>query len=379
MASAKKNASKKKVNAKSGRKAPLSSKEIKIRSFDPNGPALSSANIFGLPFTSGESEIVLLPVPWEVTVSYGGGTARGPKAIFDASSQVDLFHPEFPDLWKVGIAMEPVNKELFRNSKHFRKKASALIDDLSSGRLNQADQAFRTGTEEVNAASASMIDFVYEHTRSFLLKGKLVGLIGGDHSTPLGFMKALGDIHGSYGVLQIDAHMDLRRAYEGFTYSHASIMYNALKLKQVKKLVQVGIRDYCQEEHECAMNNSSRVKVFTYASLQQKKFEGLNWKMQCRDIIACLPDKVYISFDIDGLDPSLCPNTGTPVPGGFSFHEVTYLLSSLVDSGKKIIGFDLNEVSPGKDDWDGNVGARMLFHLCGVLAAGSKRISMERQ
>jgi len=378
MATAKKKISKKKESSQSRRKAPLSSKEIKIRSFDPNGPALSNANVFGLPFTSGESEIVLLPVPWEVTVSYGGGTARGPKAIFDASSQVDLFHPEFPGLWKAGISMEPVNKELYRKSKIFRKKAIAVIDDLSSGKLHQTDEEFKARTGVVNAASEYMIDFVYEHTRSLLLRGKLVGLIGGDHSTPLGFMKALGDMHGSYGILQIDAHMDLRRAFEGFTYSHASIMYNALKLKQVKKLVQVGIRDYCQEEHECASNNQARVKVFTYSALQQKKFEGTSWKVQCREIIANLPDKVYISFDIDGFDPSLCPNTGTPVPGGFSFHEVTYLLSALVASGKKIIGFDLNEVSPGKDDWDGNVGARMLFHLCGVLAAGNNRVKMER-
>jgi agmatinase len=77
-----------------------------------------------------------------------------------------------------------------------------------------------------------------------------------------------------------------------------------------------------------------------------------------------LSDKVYISFDIDGLQPTYCPNTGTPVPGGLAYEEVKFLLSKLAESGKKIIGFDLNEVAPGNDEWDANVGARMIFHLC---------------
>lgn len=360
------------------RRTPLSSKEIKIRSFDPNGPASGSANIFGLPFTQGESDIVLLPVPWEVTVSYGGGTARGPKAIFEASAQVDLYHPEFPDLWKLGIAMEPIDKDLYRKSKNFRKIATSVIEELASTGLKSDHEVLLRKTAAVNAASDEMINYVYERTRSLMLKGKLVGLIGGDHSTPLGYMKALADTYGNYGILQIDAHMDLRRAYEGFAYSHASIMYNALKLKQVRKLVQVGIRDFCKEEQDFVSNNSARVKVFTYADLQHRIFEGSTWKKQCAEIISQLPDKVYISFDIDGLDPSLCPNTGTPVPGGFSFHQISYLLSELAASGRKIIGFDLNEVSPGDDDWDGNVGARMLFHLCGVLAAGNGRLKPQR-
>jgi agmatinase len=150
-------------------------------------------------------------------------------------------------------------------------------------------------------------------------------------------------------------------------------MYNALQLDQVKKLVQVGIRDFCKEEADFAEANRKRISVFTYADVAHRRFEGVTWRKQCEAIIEALPEQVYISFDIDGLDPKLCPNTGTPVAGGFEFHEITYLLSMLAKSKKKIIGFDLNEVSPGKDDWDGNVGARMLFHLCGVLAASQKK------
>lgn len=349
-------------------------KKGKIASFDPNGPALEHANIFGLPFSSDESDIVLIPVPWEATVSYGGGTAKGPGHILEASAQVDLFHPEFPYLWKTGIAMEPESEALYRLSKKCKKNATKVIDELSRGNTLKKGSEIHKLLEQVNEGSLKMIEYVYENTASWMKKGKLVGLVGGDHSTPLGFFRALAEKYPSFGVLQIDAHMDLRKAFEGFTYSHASIMYNALQLKQISKLVQVGIRDFCEEEHDYALKYPKKIKVFTYDNLKRAQFSGVSWKRQCDEIIKALPAFVHISFDIDGLDPKLCPGTGTPVPGGFEYHEVTYLLSALASSGKKIISFDLNEVSPDESDWNGNVGARMLFHLCGILARSNGRI-----
>lgn len=344
----------------------------KIEKFDPNGPAIKNANVFGLPFTTEEATIVLLPVPWEATVSYGSGTAKGPEAIFEASAQVDLYHPEFPELWKSGIAMADIPKDLLKQSTAFRKLATKVIDGLSEGVDLSKSSKLSDALNKVNLGSAKMIQKVKADCTKWMAKGKLVGLIGGDHSTPLGFLQALSEKHSSFGILQIDAHMDLRNTYEGFAYSHASIMRNALKLKQVTKLVQVGIRDYCLEEAEFVNKSKGRVEVFTYAGVAASKYEGISWKKQCDKIIDSLPSRVYISFDIDGLDPKLCPNTGTPVAGGFEFHEITYLLSQLIRKKKQIIGFDLNEVAPGEDDWDGNVGARMLFHLCGVLAASNK-------
>lgn len=115
---------------------------------------------------------------------------------------------------------------------------------------------------------------------------------------------------------------------------------------------------------------NGRVDVARSADIRRQQFEGITWRKQCDAIIARLPEAVHISFDIDGLDPTLCPNTGTPVPGGLSFEEATYLLTRVAASGRRIIGFDLVEVSPGKDEWDANVGARLLWHLCGVMAAG---------
>jgi len=172
--------------------------------------------------------------------------------------------------------------------------------------------------------------------------------------------------HEEFGILQIDAHMDLREAYEGFKYSHASVFYNVIQLPSVSKLVQVGIRDFCDAEHELSQNDS-RIETHTMGMIREKKFEGTSWGTYVDQLIAALPEKVYISFDIDGLDPSFCPNTGTPVPGGLQFHEATYLIKKIVTSGKKIIGFDLSEVAGLGNEWDGNVGARILYKLCGAI------------
>jgi agmatinase len=345
-------------------------KSEKIAQFNPNSAGLKDANIYGLPFTEEESDIILIPVPWEVTTSYGEGTSDGPAHILEASFQVDLFHQEFPELWKRGISMIDIPEDMLLRSADLKQKAAKIIEMWEDGVDVMHNQEAKSIHAEINAACADMNDWVFKQCDRFIQQGKLVGLVGGDHSTPLGYFQAHAKRHGSFGILHIDAHMDLRIAYEGFEYSHASIMYNALKIPQVSKIVQVAIRDFCEEENNVVKSEAGRVKVFSNSHIQKERFTGKNWNFQCDDIISQLPDKVHISFDIDGLDPTLCPNTGTPVPGGLWFDEATYLLTKLQQSGKTIIGFDMVEVAPGDSDWNGNVGARLLFHLCGVLAAG---------
>ncbi|MBL0911051.1 MAG: agmatinase family protein [Bacteroidia bacterium] len=340
----------------------LKSKAEKIRNFDPNNLAAEDSNIFGLPFTAEESDTVLIPVPWEVTVSYGAGTARGPKVIMEASKQVDLFHLHIPDAWKKGVYMGPVPKDIYETSKKYRKKAEKIIDALGEGPLDKEMQALQA---DINRQSIKLNAYVQAQATAYLDQKKNVGLVGGDHSTPLGFIKALGERHKSFSVLQIDAHADLRKAYEGFTYSHASIMYNVLaEVPQVKKLVQVGIRDFCEEEYDLIQSSPKRIQTYFYDNLARERYEGRSWAAQVKDMVAQLGKEVYISFDIDGLDPKYCPNTGTPVPGGLEFHEAVYLIRSVAESGRRIIGFDLNEVGPSDDEWDANVGARLLFELC---------------
>ena len=345
------------------------SKQDKIKNFDPNTPGDVNAGIYGLPFTAEESDIVLVPVPWEVTTSYGGGTAHGPQAILDASFQVDLFHPEFADLWKRGISMDEIPGALLEQSDALKKEAALVIDVLVNGGGKVKKDRAAKALQLINEESAVMDEWVEQRTGHWMDQGKLVGLVGGDHSTPLGMYRALAERHGSFGILHLDAHLDLRQAYEGFTGSHASIMYNALQLEGVENIVSVGIRDFCEEEARVFAKEELRVRIHRSAALRAEQFEGATWKKQCDTIIGQLPGKVHISFDIDALDPSLCPHTGTPVPGGFAFEEATYLLSRLAASGRTIIGFDLVEVTPGPEgDWDANVGARLLWHLCGVLA-----------
>lgn len=346
-----------------------------IMDFDPNSPGIRSNNIFGLPFTEAQASLVLLPVPWEVTVSYRVGTSRGPDNIFNAAMQVDLFDPDVKDGWKKGFYMMPIDRNIRSKSDYLRQCAELVISHMTEGGLVEENEQLCNRLKEINEGGAMLCNWVHEMTRDLLKAGKKVGLIGGDHSTPLGFIKALSEVHSEFGILQIDAHADLRVAYENFTYSHASIMYNTLQqVPQVKKLVQVGIRDYCDEELEIIETSNGRIHTFFDKDIKARQYEGDTWKAICKDIIDALPPKVYISFDIDGLDPKLCPNTGTPVPGGFEAEQIFYLFKMLHESGRQLIGFDLNEVSCGEHTGDGIdaiVGARVLYKLCNFMVANS--------
>jgi agmatinase len=339
-----------------------------LSQFDPNSPGLLSNNIFGLPFSEEDARLVLLPVPWEVTVSYSNGTARGPEQIFKASLQVDIYDADVKDGWKQGFFMRESNRQLLLKSDYLRKEAELYLKFLSEGGDVSENDFLRRSVDDVNRGTEKMNEWVYAQTKELLENGKLVGLVGGDHSTPLGYYRAIGGQKGDFGILQIDAHADLRESYEGFKYSHASIMYNALaEVPQVKKLVQVGVRDYCDEEVNYIKNSDGRVVTFFDQDIKERQYEGETWKSICDAIINQLPQQVYISFDIDGLDPKLCPHTGTPVAGGLEGPQVFYLFKRLLESGRKLIGFDLTEVSAGHDEWDANVGARMLFKLCNLM------------
>ncbi len=329
--------------------------------FDPNAPASPDAGIFGLTSTPDEARVVLVPVPFEATTSYGGGTADGPNAIFEASKQVDLFDLDTGRPYAAGIAMleEPAQVRAWNDEG---KAAARPI--IESGGLDATPGALAT----VNALSQKMNDWVYATTRHWLSKKKIVGVVGGDHSTPFGAIQAYAEAFPGLGVLHLDAHADLRDAYEGFTFSHASIMHNVItRLPGVAKLVQVGIRDFGEAEYEFIRASGGRIHTFFDASLARARLDGMPWREQVDSIVQELPQQVYLSWDIDGLDPVLCPSTGTPVPGGLSFHQAVSLLEGVVRAKKTIVGFDLNEVAPSGqgDEWDGNVAARLLYKMIG--------------
>ena len=345
---------------------------IDLSKYDPNSVSNPDNNIFGLPTNEDNARLVIVPIPWEVTVSYGSGTSRAPEAILKASFQIDLFDSEMPEAWKQGFYMRPVDKKILMKSDYLRKEAELYIDYISHGEEVAANQFMCKTFKEVNEGGTYLNNWVYEQTKALLAKDKLVGILGGDHSAPLGYMKAIGEKHGDFGILQIDAHCDLRESYEGFNYSHASIFYNALKeIPQLEKLVQVGIRDYSQSEWEFIKESNYRIITYFDREIKQRQFEGDSWKNIAHEIVSKLPEKVYISFDIDGLDRKLCPHTGTPVPGGFEMEEVFYIFKKVIESGRKIIGFDLSEVGISDTDWNSNVGARVLFKLCNLLVTSN--------
>jgi agmatinase len=341
--------------------------------FDTDSVANPNNGIFGLPFAEKDSSLIILPVPWEVTVSYKAGTARVAERICHASMQVDLFDDDYPEGWKQGIFLRESDKNILMKSDYLRKEAELYINYITEGEQLCDNKFMQKVLREINEGSEFLNDWVYEQTKELLDQGKLVAILGGDHSSPFGYYKALAEKHGDFGILQIDAHCDLREAYEHLTYSHASIMFNALKeIPQVTRLVQAGTRDYSPGELEFIRNSNGRVITYFDKNIKERIYEGENWKKIAEEIISHLPQRVYLSFDIDGLDPKLCPNTGTPVAGGFETQQVYYLIRKIIESGRKLIGFDLNEVGISPNEWDENVGARVLFKLCNLLLASNQ-------
>lgn len=305
--------------------------------FDPDGVGVDNGNYFGLPFSEESAELVLVSVPWDVTVSYGDGTALAPEAIIEASTQIDFYDESAPDAWRRGIATAEIDASIAELSNSLRGCAQRVIDAMESGEEPSQEDIDRvnSGSEELNAE-------VERSCSSLLAQGKIIGLVGGDHSTPFGAIRALAERNSEFGILHIDAHRDLREAYEGFCFSHASVMYNVLEsVPEVTRLVQVAVRDFSQGELLYAQQWGERVASWSDYNLSRAAFEGVTWSEQCQKIVDKLPEKVYISFDIDGLSIELTPSTGTPVSGGLSFNQAAYLLERVVESGRTIIGFEI--------------------------------------
>lgn len=346
--------------------------------FDPDAVA-TGTGLFGLSTPVADAALVVIPVPFDATTSYRPGTANGPAAVLEASAQVDLEDLQYGAIWKSGIAMLPTPRPILALSKRARRAAELVI---RNGGVTPRDLArARTHTRAlatVNAASAAVNRFVGAETKRILDRGAIPALLGGDHASPFALIEALSKRHPGLGVLQIDAHADLRDRYEGFEWSHASIFHNVLtRLAGVSCLVQVGVRDFGSREREFMRRSKGRVRCFFDQELRDRGFDGGprgTWKSICRDIVRALPRTVHVSFDIDGLSPELCPDTGTPVPGGLSFAEASHLLHALARSGRRIVGFDLCEVAPdrGGGEWNANVGARVLYKLIGATLASRR-------
>ena len=321
--------------------------------------------------------MVLLPVPWEATTSYGGGASDGPRAILEASAQVDLFDLDVEKPYALGIHMAPEAEVIIAANGKGKALAEKIVEAGGAG----TEPELLHSLERVNELSEQVNAWVEQETARLLDAGKIVGIVGGDHSVPYGALKATAARRPSFGILHFDAHSDTRRAYEGFVHSHASILFNVLdQIPQVSKVVQVGIRDLCEEEVEFCKSQGARVRMFSDRELVKRRHAGEPFARTVEEIVMELPAEAWVSFDIDGLDPRFCPHTGTPVPGGLDTSEVIAILREVARSGRRIIGFDLNEVAPNAadehDQWDGNVGARMLYKLIAFTLASQARAQL---
>ncbi len=336
---------------------------------DPNAPARPDAGLFGLDISSAEAEVHVIPVPFDATTSYRPGTAKGPAAILRASHQVDLHCPLFGRTYEAGLLLLEVEPRLAALAESSFAPARRIV--AVGGEIGD-DPELRKDLKTVNSGGELLARIVEQQVQKVLEAHKLPIVLGGDHSVPFGAIAACAKRYPGLGVLHFDAHCDLRAAFEGFTWSHASILRNVIeRIPAVERLVQVGIRDYCQEELDVIEREGQRIAVLFDHQWARDKASGADLVELIRRSLEPLPEHVYVTVDVDGLDPKLCPSTGTPVPGGLEWGEMGLWLEELANSGRRVVGMDLVEVTPdpqcpeNQDSFDAIVGARLLYRMAG--------------
>lgn len=251
------------------------------------------------------SEIVILPAPYEHTVSYGGGTKFGPQAIIEASHFVEFYDDE-------------TNKEIC-----FEQGIATLPELDYDGKIDK-----------------EALDLLYNKVKELLDHNKFVVTLGGEHTISSAPIRAHLEKYSNMSVLQLDAHSDLRDEYEDNKYSHACIMARVAEFMDPKKFTQVGIRAQCIEESQFIKEKG--VNTF-YASAIRTGNHGENWQ---KKVVDSLSDEIYVTFDVDYFDPAIMPSTGTPEPDGFLYSETLDVFREIKRQGKKIIGLDVVELAP---------------------------------
>ncbi len=270
-----------------------------------------------------ESAVCILPVPYEHSVSYGGGTAGGPEGILKASAYVEFYDDEF-------------DKELC-----FDKKICTLKPLDLKGKYDKA-----------------ALDFIEKQVAKLLEDGKFVVTIGGEHTISTAPIKAHFEKYPDMSILHFDAHSDLRYSYEDSLYSHACFMARVAEFFPTERITQVGIRAQCREEADFI--REKKINTFYASQIRRTK----NWKKWQKEVVSKLGDEVYITFDVDYFDPSIMPSTGTPEPDGFLYSETLEIFREMNKLGKKIVGFDIVELAPVKNLTHPDLtSARLLYKL----------------
>ncbi len=332
-------------------------------------PNQSHAGFFGQTSSLPQAQLQGLLVPWEPTVSYGSGTSLAPLKILKASHQLDTFHEHYGSLNEDAFKITDFTDLVHDLQKRTLPLARGVVQALEQGAA-LADLGIQSKLKVIRKQSEMLIQYIQNWTEEVLNADQIPFLIGGDHSCPLGLWNAVFKKHPHAGLLHIDAHLDMRESYEGFKFSHASVMYNFKKEFPESQSLHLFMRDFSEEEVQRSQNLN--LNIFTDRQIQNKKAK-MSWRDICREWLEMLPPKIHITLDIDGMDPQLAPGTGTPVPGGMKFQELKILLEEIVATKHQIVSFDLVEVSGRhQGDFDFNVGARALFELLMSCMASHK-------
>jgi agmatinase len=251
-----------------------------------------------------QSEVVILPLPYEHTTSYGKGTASGPPAVLEASHKLELYDEE-------------LDAEIFK---------------LSGGIATCRPMEF-------GKVDADAVEAIRNQVHALIRQDKMVVSIGGEHTITVGAARAHTECYEDLSVLHLDAHSDLREEYEGNRYSHACVMARVHEFN--KNIVQVGIRSQCSAEADFIRTHG--IKTFYDSGIRQGAYGGQGeWQDA---VVASLGEHIYLTLDCDFFDPGLMPAVGTPEPGGFGWQEAIAFLR-LVAKRKRIVGFDVAELSP---------------------------------
>ncbi|MBT5954825.1 agmatinase [bacterium] len=337
----------------------------------PSDVGLVNSNIFGLDFEYDSSNIIILPVPWDVTTSYRRGAAKGPEALKNTSCQIEIFDEYLGNAWRAGIYFEEAPIEWASRNDTLSKISTKVISGLENG----DDLAVhKTDLKYINKISDIFFSDISKRIRDVKRDGKCVVGVGGDHSVSEAFIDVTAEMQDTFSILHLDAHLDLRQNYEGFHRSHASVMFNCLQKNDGLNLVQVGARDFSEEEFNYVKKFQKNIAIFSDRTIKHSLYNGKTWHDICLDILKQCKEKLYITFDIDVLVPGLCPDTGTPVPGGLSVEHIFYLVEMLVKEGKTIVGADLVEISGKANTINMIVASRVLYKLCGYMARSQRLI-----
>lgn len=319
---------------------------------------------FGDKTSPKSADVVIVSAPWSVTSDFGRGATYTPDAVIDASAESSLYDVNGAVSVEERVATAEIDYNIQELSEHLGREAERLANQTVDASALVGEYAMRK-MAHINEGFAEMHTSVYKQVKHWAEQGKLVAVMGGDHSVAFGAAKALADIHQGIGVLFIDAHADFVREGELYNYSHRSIARNMVEeIPSIERFVEVGVRDISRAE-SVELYSNGKIEVFLAEKLAARRFEGESWNSLCGEIVSQLPQKVYISLDIDALKIEFCNNTNAPVPGGMTFDEVVYLINTVVESGREIVGFDISEVvSKLGDKMDAIVAARLLSKMC---------------